>query len=90
MNKGCYGSSVGIIIAQFKDCDKGHIFKSLSGPIERYNLIWKENRWFMRPLTRNCTLNSADTFWARLGQKKMTNSTCLKEDKIEKIKSKFN
>ncbi len=31
MNKGCYGSSVGIIIAQFKDCDKGHIFKSLSG-----------------------------------------------------------
>ena len=34
MNKGCYGSSVGIIIAQFKDCDKGHIFKSLSGPKE--------------------------------------------------------
>ena len=28
MNKGCYGSSVGIIIAQFKECDKGHILKS--------------------------------------------------------------
>ena len=30
MNKGCYGSSAGIIIAQFKDCGKGIIFKSLS------------------------------------------------------------
>ncbi len=29
MNKGCYGSLVGIIIAQFKDCDNRQIFKSL-------------------------------------------------------------
>ncbi len=61
MNKGCYGSSVGIIIAQFKDCEKGHIFKSLSGPRE-IKFYMKENRRCMRPLTRYCTLHSADTF----------------------------
>ena len=44
MNKGCYGSSVGKIIAQFKDCDKGHIFKSLSGPVLKRDKILYEKK----------------------------------------------